>query len=138
MARNETIKPWSPNKIGTTLRNMVHPETPEDEFEDEYSFTEPGTSGKPIETDLNDVMEILNKKEPTEDAPIDIPETIPEKPRTRVKSFAAPTPSQLVDKINEYLNKVETDPRLANLTVHDVQYSSNDQGYSALIILKLN
>lgn len=83
---------------------------------------------KAIETPVEDIMEIIGPKARQKN-------NVPAKKRTRGKILIAATPEQLTNKLNQYLENIETNPKLQNIVAEDIQYSSNNQGYSVLIML---
>ena len=126
--RNAT-RTWPPKNL---LKGLTDP--PDDEFTEEItSFSKEfqlpeGSSDTPFETPIEEVMEVLTPKKPVE----------PKKKRLRVPAILnAPTPEQLKTKINTYLEKLESDPRLGDLVFENLQYSSNDQGYSCMIVCSM-
>lgn len=93
---------------------------PEDEYEDiESSSVMP----EPVPTE--DLMQVLSPVQKSDDGV-----------KTRVKVLTAATPQQLEDKVNAYVSDIETNPKLSTLTLDCIQYSSNDQGYSAMLVCK--
>lgn len=132
--RNAT-RTWQPRNLFRGLAT-----TPEDEFtEDITSFSEEfktqnpepideGGPDVPYEMPVDEVMEVLTTNKTTGN----------KKKRFRVPAIlSAPTPDQLKSKINTYLEKLETDPRLEDLDFEDLQFSSNDQGYSCMVLCSM-
>lgn len=114
----------------------------EDDFEDVTS-----SINNPIETNTEEVMAIISPrktpidKEPQPEATSLAPSTETsknKKPLTRVKIFTAAVPSELEKRVNEYLTKTETDPRLSNLELVSTCFSSSGQGYSVMLTYKLD
>lgn len=95
---------------------------PEDEYE-EVEDTNEGSVDIPREAPFEDVMEVIQ------------PRTKVEKKGevSRTKVLCAATPDQITEVTNNYLNKIETDPKLSNVIVKDIKFSSSSAGYSVLI-----
>lgn len=96
----------------------------------------------PIETDVEEVMAVIaphrKRKEPKpEPDPMPKTEPTPSNDAVRIKIFTAAVPGEVERKVNEYLEKVETDPRLANLRLISTDIASSGQGYSVMLTYKL-
>lgn len=134
-------EPSGATRILENLKDFIT-RPPQDETEDVASSV-----NNPIETDTEEVMAIISpRKTPIDKTPK--PEASPlapsaetnknKKPLTRVKIFTAAVPNELEKRVNEYLTKTETDPRLSNLELVSTCFSSSGQGYSVMLTYKLD
>lgn len=134
-------EPSGATRILENLKDFIT-RPPQDETEDVASSV-----NNPIEADTEEVMAIISpRKTPIDKTPQ--PEALSltpsaetsknKKPLTRVKIFTAAVPSELEKRVNEYLTKTETDPRLSNLELVSTCFSSSGQGYSVMLTYKLD
>ena len=94
---------------------------------------------EPIETSTEEIMQIIGPRARNGRKPADAePAETTRNCQFRGKILTAPTPDQLETKLNQYLHDIETNRKLNGVFAKDVQYSSNNQGYSVLILMGMN
>lgn len=134
-------EPSGATRILENLKDFIT-RPPQDETEDVASSV-----NNPIETDTEEVMAIISpRKTPIDKTPQHEASSLApsaetsknKKTLTRVKIFTAAVPSELEKRVNEYLTKTETDPRLSNLELVSTCFSSSGQGYSVMLTYKLD
>lgn len=134
-------EPSGATRILENLKDFIT-RPPQDETEDVASSV-----NNPIETNTEEVMAIISpRKTPIDKTPKPEATSLApsaetnknKKPLTRIKIFTAAVPSELEKRVNEYLTKTETDPRLSNLELVSTCFSSSGQGYSVMLTYKLD
>lgn len=138
--------PWPSIMKRFPQRREEPDEFDEDIFSDTRSVSvpEPRRIDAPVELPFDDIMSILRPKkekdaanaEKEQDTTSSVELDVAPKQKTRVKILGAPTKDQLENKVNDYLSQVETDERLKGLTLLDINYSSTEQEYSALLTFR--
>ena len=115
---------------------------PDDEYEyadDEYEYAESGIENMSIESSEEEYQEIMGVISPRQsqetidyEGQSDI-NTSRKIPLSRVKIISGATPAQLEENVNRYLNAIERDSKLANVSINDIKFSATQNGYSVLI-----
>lgn len=102
--------------------------------DDEYEYEEnPGIENIPIESsdeEYRDIMDVISRRKPREMVEDVVTNSIP---LSRVKIISGATPAQLEDNVNKYLNAIESDAKLVNVSINDIKFSATQNGYSVLI-----
>lgn len=133
----------SPSPIGNFIRSVKESISGSTKNipDDEYEYAEGETDNIPIESseeEYQEIMGVISPRRINEDKgmrpmqPYEY-EDIVKVALSRVKVISGATPEQLEEKVNRYLNAIESDTKLSNVSINDIKFSATQNGYSVLI-----